>query len=65
MVATPAAPPAAKWEIEPLVDEFIAVVLPADFYGVGQFYEDFSQTDDETVYELVRMGSKIQPMEVA
>lgn len=65
VVATPAAPPAAKWEIEPLVDEFIAVILPADFYGVGQFYEDFSQTDDETVYELVRMGSKIQPMEMA
>ena len=65
IVATPAAPPSAKWEIEPLVDEFIAVVLPPDFYGVGQFYEDFSQTDDETVYELVRMGSKIQPMEVA
>jgi predicted phosphoribosyltransferase len=41
------------------------VILPADFYGVGQFYEDFSQTDDETVYELVRMGSKIQPMEMA
>ena len=61
VVATPAAPPAAKWEIEPLVDEFIAVVLPADFYGVGQFYEDFSQTDDDTVYELVRMGSKIEP----
>ena len=65
VVATPAAPPAAKWEIEPLVDEFIAVILPAEFYGVGQFYEDFSQTDDETVYELVRMGSKIQPMEMA
>lgn len=65
VVATPAAPPAAKWEIEPLVDEFIAVILPGDFYGVGQFYEDFSQTDDDTVYELVRMGSKIEPAGVA
>lgn len=65
VVATPAAPPAAKWEIAPLVDEFVAVILPGDFYGVGQFYEDFSQTDDETVYELVRMGSKIEPAGVA
>lgn len=65
VVATPAAPPAAKWEIEPLVDEFIAIILPGDFYGVGQFYEDFSQTDDDTVYELVRMGSKIEPAGVA
>lgn len=58
VIATPAAPPAAKWEIAPLVDDFIAVVTPEDFYGVGQFYEDFSQTDDDTVYELLRMGAR-------
>jgi putative phosphoribosyl transferase len=62
IVATPAAPPLAKWEIEPLVDEFIAVVLPPDFYGVGQFYEDFAQMDDDTIYELVQMGAKIDPV---
>ena len=62
IVATPAAPPSAKWEIEPLVDEFITVVLPTDFYGVGQFYEDFAQLDDDTIYELVRMGAKIEPV---
>jgi putative phosphoribosyl transferase len=62
IVATPAAPPSAKWEIEPLVDEFIAVVLPPDFYGVGQFYEDFAQMDDDTIYELVQMGAKIEPV---
>jgi putative phosphoribosyl transferase len=62
IVATPAAPPSAKWEIEPLVDEFIAVIVPGDFYGVGQFYEDFTQLDDETIYELVRMGAKIEPV---
>ena len=62
IVATPAAPPPAKWEIEPLVDEFIAVVLPPDFYGVGQFYEDFAQMDDDTIYELVQMGSKIETL---
>lgn len=65
VVATPAAPPSAKWEIEPLVDEFIAVVLPGDFYGVGQFYEDFSQMDDDTIHELLRMGSKFEPAGVA
>jgi putative phosphoribosyl transferase len=58
IVATPAAPPAAKWEIEPLVDDFVAVVTPDDFYGVGQFYEDFAPIDDDTVYELLRMGSR-------
>lgn len=58
IIATPAAPPAAKWEIEPLVDDFVAVVTPEDFYGVGQFYEDFSQVDDDTVYELLRMAQR-------
>ena len=58
IVATPAAPPAAKWEIEPLVDDFVAVVTPDDFYGVGQFYDDFAPIDDDTVYELLRMGSR-------
>jgi putative phosphoribosyl transferase len=62
IVATPAAPPSAKLEIEPLVDEFIAVVLPPDFYGVRQFYEDFAQMDDDTIYELVQMGAKIEPV---
>ena len=60
VVATPTAPPQARWELEPLVDEFIAVITPEDFYGVGQFYEDFTQIDDDTVYELVRMGSRIR-----
>ena len=65
IVATPAAPPAAKWEIEPLVDDFVAVVTPDDFYGVGQFYEDFAPIDDDTVYELLRMGSRMHAKSLA
>lgn len=56
IIATPAAPPSAKWEIEPLVDDFIAVVTPDDFRGVGQFYDDFTQVDDDTVHELLRIA---------
>ena len=65
IVATPAAAPAAKWEIEPLVDDFVAVVTPDDFYGVGQFYEDFAPIDDDTVYELLRMGSRMHAKSLA
>jgi predicted phosphoribosyltransferase len=65
VVATPAAPPSAEWELHPLIDDFVAVIMPGDFYGVGQWYEDFSQIDDDTVYELLRTGSKIKPAGVA
>jgi len=32
-------------------DEIVAVIVPEDFRGVGQWYEDFSQTTDEDVRE--------------
>jgi putative phosphoribosyl transferase len=63
VVATPVAPPTVRWEMEVLVDDFVAVLMPTDFYGVGQWYEDFSQVDDDTVYEILRMGQKLKPTE--
>jgi predicted phosphoribosyltransferase len=35
------------------VDEMICAIRPAFFHGVGQFYEDFSQTTDEEARELL------------
>jgi putative phosphoribosyl transferase len=49
--------------MEVLVDDFVTVLMPTDFYGVGQWYEDFSQIDDDTVYEILRMGQKLNPAE--
>ena len=63
VVATPVAPPTVRWEMEVLVDDFITVLMPTDFYGVGQWYEDFSQIDDDTVYETLRLGMKFNPAE--
>ncbi len=34
-------------------DEVVAVIVPEEFYGVGQWYEDFSQTSDEEVHRLL------------
>jgi putative phosphoribosyl transferase len=31
----------------------VAVIVPETFYGVGQWYEDFSQTSDEEVHRLL------------
>lgn len=34
-------------------DEVIALMTPENFYSVGQWYQDFSQTEDEEVTELL------------
>ncbi|MGA7794032.1 MAG: dienelactone hydrolase family protein, partial [Candidatus Acidiferrales bacterium] len=40
------------------VDELVCVYAPKDFYAIGQFYEDFSQTADEEVTELLRRAGE-------
>jgi predicted phosphoribosyltransferase len=34
-------------------DDVVAVIVPEEFYGVGQWYEDFSQTTDAEVHQLL------------
>lgn len=42
-------------------DEVICLSVPRDFHSVGQFYEDFSQTEDEEVIEiLTKHGAREQ-----
>ncbi|HWM25754.1 MAG TPA: phosphoribosyltransferase [Chthoniobacterales bacterium] len=53
VVAVPVGAPETCREIELEVDETICVAKPASFHGVGQFYEDFSQTTDEEVRALL------------
>ena len=51
-----AAPTIARTTYEHLradCDEVVAVIVPAEFYGVGQWYQDFSQTTDEEVQQLL------------
>jgi predicted phosphoribosyltransferase len=54
VVAVPVGAPETCRELELEVDEIICVAMPASFHGVGQFYEDFSQTSDEEVRALMR-----------
>jgi predicted phosphoribosyltransferase len=53
VVAVPVGAPETCREIELEVDETICASTPEFFHGVGQFYEDFSQTSDEEVRELL------------
>lgn len=54
VVAVPVAPPEAVVELEREADEVICLLTPASFFGVGYWYEDFSQTSDDEVRALLR-----------
>lgn len=54
VVAVPVASQEAATRISEEVDEFICLYTPFPFYGVGRFYEDFTQTTDEEVVSLLK-----------
>src|ERR1051325_1854408 len=53
VVAVPTAAASSLEEVRAEADEVVAVIAPTDFYGVGQWYENFTQTTDEEVCELL------------
>jgi putative phosphoribosyl transferase len=52
-VAVPAAAARTCDEFRSEVDEVICAITPEPFYAVGLWYEDFSQTSDEEVRDLL------------
>ena len=53
IVALPVGPPENVNRIAMMVDDLICLSTPSFFAAVGQFYEDFGQTTDEEVVELL------------
>jgi putative phosphoribosyl transferase len=53
VIAAPVAPQATINRLKQEVDDVVCVAVPERFYGVGQFYEDFTQVSDEEVIELL------------
>jgi predicted phosphoribosyltransferase len=53
VVAVPVAAPATCAELRDEVDEVICARTPEPFFAVGLWYEDFSQTSDEEVRDLL------------
>ena len=53
VVAVPVAAPETCRAFERLVDDIVCAVTPEAFYAVGLWYEDFSETSDEEVRELL------------
>jgi predicted phosphoribosyltransferase len=58
VVAVGTAPPETAAEFRDLVDEFVCLVTPRPFFGVGGSYADFSQTSDEEVRQLLEKARR-------
>ena len=54
IVAVPTASPETCEELKAEVDEVVCAITPEPFHAVGLWYEDFSQTGDEEVRELLQ-----------
>lgn len=53
VVAVPVAPPGPCEEIRALADDVVCVVTSDAFVAVGQWYDDFAQTTDDEVRDLL------------
>ena len=58
VVAVPVCPPETLAEIKRVADETVILFAPDWFRGVGQFYDDFTQLDDETVRLLLARSAE-------
>lgn len=58
VLAVPVGPKETIEELKEEVDELVCLSMLSDFYAVGQFYQEFGQTTDEEVVEILRKSSK-------
>ena len=63
VVAAPVIAASACREVQRQADEVVAVMIPERFYAVGQWYEDFSQTSDDEVRDLLAQAARRHPVE--
>lgn len=60
VVAVPTSAPETCLQFQQFVDQIICATTPQPFYGVGIWYEDFSQTSDEEVRHLLDEAASAQ-----
>ncbi|MCC5634715.1 phosphoribosyltransferase [Nostoc sp. CHAB 5844] len=59
VVAVPVAPPITCEQLQAEVDEVVCLVMPESLYAIGLWYQDFSQTTDAEVRNLLARQSVI------
>jgi len=58
VVAVPVAAPSSCSELAAEVDEIVCARTPEDFHAVGEWYQEFGQTTDEEVRELLQAAAR-------
>ncbi|HEU5245967.1 MAG TPA: phosphoribosyltransferase family protein [Candidatus Udaeobacter sp.] len=58
VVAAPVVAAETYYQIRRQADEVAAVMVPDEFYAVGQWYEDFFQTSDDEVRQLLTEANR-------
>jgi predicted phosphoribosyltransferase len=61
IIAVPVAPPHTLEAFDDIADETVCPLTPAGFRAVGQFYEQFEQTTDEEVRDLLAKSWEHEP----
>jgi len=51
--AVPVGPPSTIEELKSLADHVVCLFMPESFYAIGEFYDDFAQTTDDEVVDLL------------
>jgi putative phosphoribosyl transferase len=58
VLAVPVAPPESLAEMPLAPEDIVCLLAPPDFTAVGAYYDDFSQTGDEEVAELLERAAR-------
>ncbi len=61
VVAVPVAAPSTCRDFEAVADLVVCLATPYPFQSVGFWYQDFSQTSDDEVRELLKQRSDLEP----
>jgi len=61
IVAVPVAAPETCDAFRDVADDVVCAITPEPFYAVGLWYEDFSQTTDEEVHDLLERAAREHP----
>jgi len=65
VVAVPVSAPETCDAFREIVDEVVCGATPEPFYAVGLWYEDFSQTSDDEVHDLLARAAREPPRDRA
>jgi putative phosphoribosyl transferase len=60
VAAVPVAAGSTYYRIRRAANDVAAVIVPEEFYGIGEWYEDFSLISDDEVHKLLEQGELVQ-----